>query len=111
PAKLAVYPARPPDSATEYEPGDSSRVVPDSVPANGACAAPLFVIAICQSPALARPPLSLMTCLMTVSRGAAGPAMSSLVIVQVLLWVAAIVPAQSVERLLAYPPIAASSTL
>src|SRR5207245_3819544 len=90
--------------------GCASWVPPAACPASGACSAPLCVIVICRSAAVASPPLSLMTCFMTVRRGAAGAAMSSLVMVQVLLSLAAIVPVQPLERLFAYPSAAASST-
>src|SRR3989442_5499116 len=107
--KLGAYPVTDP-SATLYEPGLSVRVVPLSLPANGAIAAPLLVTVMEKSEATFVPPSSLTTCLMTVSE-AVGGAMSSLVTVHVLVSLIAIVPAQPEDSDFAYPFTTASSTL
>ena len=91
-------------------PGATVRVVPLSLPANGASAAPLLVTVIAKSAAVLVPPLSLITCLMTVSV-AVGAAMSSLMIVQVFVSPTPMLPPQPADRVLAYPVWVASSTL
>ena len=84
-------------SSTLYEPALSVTVVPPSLPAKGAFADPLLVTVIAKSEATLVPPLSLTTCLITVSCAA----MSLFVIVQVRDSPAAIVPVQPAEKLAA----------
>src|SRR5919108_910802 len=66
-----VYPLGPPDSLTTYEPALSVRVVPASEPAKGLplTSLPPLVMCIDHCDAVAEPPLSFTTCLMTVSVG------------------------------------------
>jgi hypothetical protein len=61
--------------------------------------------------ALAEPPLSFTTCLITWSVPVVGAATSSFVTVQVFVWPAAIVPVQSAEKLAVYPLGPVSVTL
>src|SRR5207245_10182563 len=63
-----------------------------------------------QTPATAVPPLSFTSRLITVSVAMRG-GLSSFVMVQVFVSASARVPAQSLERVLAYPAGRASSTL
>src|ERR671922_21902 len=67
-----VYPLGPPDSLTTYEPALSVFVVPDSEPAKGLplTSLPPLLMCIDHCDAVAEPPLSFTTCLMTVSVGA-----------------------------------------
>ena len=107
---VALYPVGPPLSVTLYVPGARVRIVPgNSEPAKAVIGVPLFVTVIDQFPASAVPPLSLTTCLITVSWGAGG--MSSLVTVHVLFSARAITPVQFAPSDFAYPTTATSSTL
>src|SRR6266508_4358840 len=83
PLIVAAYPLGPSDSLTRYEPAATVLVVPgDSAPGNGLplTSLPPLLMCIDQAEATAEPPLSLTTCLITVSVGA----MSSFVTVHVL---------------------------
>src|SRR6266571_1402445 len=100
PVQSALYDAAYPDgpvSDTSYEPAFSPTVVPDSAPWNEAGEGLVPVTDIVKSPATAVPPLSLTTCLMTISFGWT----SLFVTVQVFVSPTAIVPEQSAEKLAA----------
>src|SRR5207247_1946250 len=95
PEKLGEYPAGP-VSATPYAPGFRSTMVPAAsapakVPGEGEDPTTLMV----KSAATAAPPLSLITCLMTMRTGET----SSFVTVHVLVCPRAIKPTQSAEKL------------
>src|SRR2546427_153491 len=83
PEIVAVYPLGPPDSLTTRVPEFTVLVVPgDSAPANGLplTSLPPLLMCIDHSAAVAEPPPSFTTCLITVSPGAT----SLFVIVQAL---------------------------
>src|SRR5215213_5486055 len=105
--KLAVYPDGP-VSVTLYAPASSVTWVPGaSAPAklSGESLAPPE--SRLKLAAVAVPPLSLTTCLMTISFAA----WSLLVTVQVLVWPLAMEPEQSAEKLAVYPDGPVSVTL
>src|SRR5437870_706936 len=107
---VGEYPSMSALSETEYVPAFSVTVVPASLPGNEAGLGAPPATFIVQLSADALPPLSLMTCLITISIPVAG-GKSSFVIVQILVSLTAIVPLQSGERVLLYPVTGASSTL